>query len=86
MGHSQTVVPAPSSTSIVHAAPKIVNQPKSDWTRRYPKDLIPEQKKEGKGKARKQTNKKNNTTFIGLLQGAGSQRSRIKVQVNYLLY
>jgi hypothetical protein len=83
------IISTSTSTQFVYVEPKIVIQPKEDWNTRYPKDLIPKSKKEATGKPRKkrkQTDKKQNTKFIGLLQGVGGQRSRIKVKVNRLLY
>jgi hypothetical protein len=95
MQDSQTISTS-TSTQFVYVEPKIIIQPKEDWKTRYPKDLIPKSKKEATGKPRKrpkyirkkrkQTDKKQNTKFIGLLQGVGGQRSRIKVKVNRLLY
>lgn len=78
-----------SSTEVIYMEPKIVVQPKPDWKSRYPKDLIVKPKKEAQNKpkcTRKQSNKKENTPFIGLLQGAGSQRSRIQIKVIRSLY
>jgi len=85
MQDSQTISTS-TSTQFVYVEPQIVIQPKADWKTRYPKDLIPKSKKKPIGKTRKQTGKEQKTKFIGLLQGVGNQRSRIKVKVNRLLY
>ena len=84
MENSQTV-PARLTTPIVYVEQKIVKQPKPDWTARYPKDLIlvPKKSKKGIRKPRRLTIKKKDTKFVGLLQGVGGQRSRIKVKVHF---
>jgi hypothetical protein len=63
-------IPASPLTQVLYKEPEIVIQPKKDWHPRYPKDLIPKQK----------------TKIMGLLQGVGGQRTRIKVKVSCLLY
>jgi hypothetical protein len=83
-------VPAQTSTQVVYGKPEIDIEPKPDWKCRYPKDLIPTSKKEPDKKPKKKPkyqrkttklNKEKKMKFIGLLQGVGNQRSRIRVKV-----
>jgi hypothetical protein len=95
MQASQTI-PVPPLTPTIYPEPKIEVQPKSDWKLRYPKDLIPNERKKPenksrkntkvKRKTRKQAKKEGMTKFIELLQGVDGKGSRIKVKVNYLLF
>ena len=70
-----------------YTAPRIQNQPKSDWHARYLKDLVPKQIRENSAAATTTATASVETkekATIGLLQGIGGERSPIRLGVSEL--
>lgn len=88
IGVAQTIQPERSSQYSCER-PDILRSPKPECSHQRPSDLIVKPKKQTNKIINKTNNKrrvhpyrgKKQTQFIGLLQGEGSERSRIRVKV-----